>query len=221
MGRSAKLAGWAFGFAIAAVSVPTHAALIKYQFTGTVIQSQITAVSEDDPIVGSFVYDNAAPLVLDAGTDVYYGWPYSFSYSIKGLYSAVATGLEARVSNTFSGSGIVRLGAFTTQNPPPANIAGDLIYDKEPYFTYSLPLIDFVDTDASFVSSTGLPAKLVFSEFNTAQGYLTYRGPNDPGYYIWYRVNSLSEAPIPLPSTIACVGIGLAGLGYQRRKRAA
>jgi len=218
MDGTTKLAGLAFGVAISVISTFAQAALIKYNFTGTVFQSQITAVLENDPITGSFLYDNAAPQVLDAGTDVYYGWPYTFSYTISGTYSGEATGLEARVSNTFSGVGIVRLGEFTTQIPQQAHISGDLIYDKLPYLT-TLPLIDFVDNDESYISSTALPAQLMLSEFNTAQGYLNYRGPNDPGSYIWYRVNALSEAPIPEPSTVACFAIGLAGIGCQRRRR--
>lgn len=220
MAESRRVASWFLGVAIAVASSMAEAALIKYQFTGTVFQSQTTAVLQDDPIVGSFLYDNAAPQVLDAGTDVYYGWPYAFSYTISGKYSGEATGLEARVSNTFSGVGIVRLGEFTTQIPRKAQISGDLIYDKFPYLT-TLPLIDFVDNDESFISSTALPAQLILSEFNTAQGYITYRGPNDPGSYIWYKVDSLSEVPIPEPSTIVCFALGLAGMGYQRRKRAA
>lgn len=221
MGGTTKLAGLAFGVAISVISTFAQAALIKYNFTGTVFQSQITAVLENDPITGSFLYDNAAPQVLDAGTDVYYGWPYTFSYTISGTYSGEATGLEARVSNTSSGKGIVRLGEFTTQIPRKAQVSGDPIGNAVPHLVNGLPLIDFVDDDASFIASTALPAELSLSEFNSAQGFLTFILPNSPYSYVWYRVDSLSEVPIPLPSSIACIALGLAGIGYQRRTRAA
>lgn len=62
--------------------------------------------------------------------------------------------------------------------------------------------------------------RFVLNPNNSDFGQLTSTAWTDVGVGdLWFRANF--SAPVPEPGTLALIGLGLAGIGYQRRKRAA
>ena len=55
--------------------------------------------------------------------------------------------------------------------------------------------------------------------FTTRMGY-TFQDANGDGFQAFAALTSLQSVPVPVPPTLVLFGLGLAGLGWSRRKKA-
>jgi len=86
--------------------------------------------------------------------------------------------------------------------------------------------IDLYDAASNLVESVsiaasgfvGLSSDTAFSRFIVRNGVFP-TGGNDRVFIDNFRVNNLATVPVPVPATLALLGFGFAGIGYQRRKQ--
>jgi hypothetical protein len=77
--------------------------------------------------------------------------------------------------------------------------------------------IDFQDTTAVFLPDDGLPSTLLpFSSFDIRSGFIQNTDTLD-----LIRFDVVSLTAVPEPATLALFGIGVAALGFARRRKMA
>jgi hypothetical protein len=84
----------------------------------------------------------------------------------------------------------------------------------------STPLQGVLSTADTFVTSGGMQS-FFFGIVSAAPFDSITLSEATPDDYVWNLTNVYSAAAVPAPGTLALLGLGLFGLGYQQRKRAA
>jgi len=117
------------------------------------------------------------------------------------------------VNNDFQGSDIAGL---SIGGP----IGGSLVNSFAPL---SITL-GFSDSDPSILSDQGLPNSSELSAFSSAStsfGFDMGRGTtNREVEFLRPAISTISVSAVPAPATLALFGLGLAGLGWKRRRKA-
>jgi hypothetical protein len=224
---------FAFIAIMAAVPIAANAAAITYDFTGTVTSATGIYSSAAATVTGSFTIDlaNADPSVSNSPTTSGLWQETSYGGSDYGRplpsalvdWSVIDSGGIAYSTPPVGPADVasVVLGYTTSTNgpSPPAN-GYAVIADQE--------LATGVITESSFTliggtgssfNSDGLP---VFSNSISAVGEL-WSGVNGEPVTdeLLFDINSMTLAPVPLPSTAWLMLCGLGGLGVLLKKRRA
>jgi hypothetical protein len=93
------------------------------------------------------------------------------------------------------------------------------------YASYSWSMYDSSLTDA-FVNSAAVTLtmsspRLDINALNPIISFAWGNGQNGPGYHTLLQTVNLKSSAVPEPASIALLGLGIAGLGFVRRRKAA
>lgn len=212
------------------VPKPCYAALIQYQFTGSVNRVTDTGgllggtISLGTPFTGMIAYDTSTP---DGQSDPGVGafthpaplGPVGFSFTVAGF--------------TFHSDPARPMAAFVFDNSASFPAGSDLIQLNQTFVDpastpdVGIPLnmqFTLVDENANAVPSDALPTALDLADWTFSE-MIAFDTGGGSQFFVGGSLTSLSPAlsvsVVPEPSTLALFSLGLIALIRRRRKRPA
>jgi len=209
-------------------SMGANGAVVTYDFTGWI--SEVTdgpvfasGIALNTGAVGSFSYDNAATGQAVPGFTTYAGAIKSFSLNV---------GSNQLVWNPASFSETA-VNIYNNSNMPTADLfSGRVVQNTVAGLTPpgamldpSAALIAGINLGAdTLFNNESLPPSLDFAAFTWHAvrlfPQLPNQGSNPDDGYLRVELTSLTLRAVPEPDTLALLGLGLAGLGLTRRRKA-
>jgi hypothetical protein len=213
---------------LAALTIATasaHAALITYNFTGTV-NTLVTGTpfegtfSFGQSVSGSFVLDNsAADIDGDPDLGTFAGAVTSISVTI-GSYSASATGGDASTSNDFPEDSVF-IGAAINDGPfaGSASVTGPSVGGLD----LGLIGLQLQDSTLTALTSDALPSPISLTDFDSVFGLLDFFDPLDPeadSTPLAFSLDSL-ETVIQLSENgpLSILSLGILSVVFLRRRK--
>ena len=199
-------------------STHSYASIVHIDFTGKISSAgsfidPTGLFSQGDVLSGYWEFDST---VSDSDSDItrgIYSQLQAFEINI-GLNSFETNDYTLQILNNFSaGIGVIDaydvLGGAST-----SNIAGLTVNQMQWTIRDTQLPLDALDSDSLFVSAPDLSA---FDQIGQAQGQITgsYNGNQ---FFMNLELDSVSSS-VPEPSILAMMGVGLAGLGFVRRRK--
>lgn len=192
--------------ALGAATAGAQAAIVTYQFGGTVTVSNVSGVSNGDRIVGFYTFD-------DAVADSFESQPGAPIDPV----SAAAVGHYAQ-----SGAAGFRIGGYSVLTRfDPSRPGIYVVNDQAGYDTYSVSTpafsLTWQDPTASALSSDDLPtappqaSRFLYTQFYFGLGDIF-------GVLDTLVVGPPNVSEVPLPGTLPLAALGLAALALPRRR---
>ena len=209
-------------------STPSRAALISYSFNGSVA-TELTGsplagtFSFGQSVTGGFVVDTSVP---DADGGSLYGFFPGGLVSISvdtGGYNASGTNGLIDTADNAAGSDAVGIAAFITAGPfvGSASVTGASVAGLD----LGGILISLMDSTGTALSSDAFPNPISLSGFDDIYGVLEFYDPQDleadPTSLTFSLETIEVTTSVPAPAVLPLFALGLVGLGFARRKRAA
>lgn len=203
-----------------------HATLVTYNFSGTSVTDTTgmpiaATFFFGQSVSGSFVLDTS---VGDSSGDPnvgdFLGAIISINVTVGG-YSASATGGNAFTQNDFPDDAVA-IAAFVNDGPfdGSASVSGASVGGLD----LGGIIITLQDSTLSALTSDALPSPISLSPFDSVFGTLEFYDPldqrGDPTSLVFFLESFDTVAQISETGTLAMFSLGLAGLGYARRRKA-
>ncbi len=184
-----------------------QATLITVNWSGTVTQTGIAGtVDIGDTITGIFNYDDTALADITAPTYQQYATAHDSSFTVNGL-SGTKPGNSIAVFNDYSGSIFDQFDSRGINNSYTGDLLGGGIVTQI--------FVRWSDESATALSDTSLPSTLDPSDFD----FLRDSRLDGPDVHFFVDTFTFEGGSVPAPTTVALFGLGLAGLGWSRRKK--
>ena len=220
--NKSRLLGAVLFCVIASTQESALATLITFNFEGVVTASRHSLESDffgGEFLTGSFTYDTSYTdqALVNTAAGVY-GFPDDrFSKFVTAFSATIGTHQLGLGTNSTlkvlvdDGTGVYEKDEFQLQihNPthPTLPICGGACSTE--FFT-----INLYDFSKTAFSSDAIPSSLDITAFDTTSWGLSIKGGDVGG-----TISDISAAPIPEPTTLALMALGIAGIGLSMRSR--
>lgn len=194
---------------LAFLAVPAGAAILSFDYTGTIISSPDGIVPVSTNFSGNFSYDDGLSGSASAAGTIYFPADFTLDIDSTTINFTGAVNVDDNSTITLPGNDVIQVGSASISPNPLLN--GFLISGIE---------IDLSDSSETALSDESLPLGFNLADWSVGGRVLAIRQTGSSNVTLG-RIDTLAST-VPVPAAVWLFGSGVLGLvGITRRKRAA